>query len=79
MPLELPKIRVVRLFWVTRHWEVEFDPVQDWKRKTITSLSGRNATPTERQVAVLRQFNAEYDFSESDWSSEVAPPESDDP
>ena len=23
MPLELPKIRLVRLFWVTRHWEVE--------------------------------------------------------
>jgi hypothetical protein len=30
-----------------------------------------------QQVAVLRQFNAEYDFSESDWKTEVAPPESD--
>jgi len=76
MALELPKIRLVRLFWVTRHWEVEFDPIQDWGRQTITGL-GRDATATARQVAVLRQFNAEYDFSESDWSTEVAPPESD--
>ena len=76
MSLELPKIQLVRLFWVTRHWEVEFDPIQDWGRQTITGL-GRDATPTARQVAVLRQFNAEYDFSESDWKTEVAPPESD--
>jgi hypothetical protein len=75
MALELPKIRVVKLFWVTRHWEVEFDPVRDWDRQTITGL-GEDATPTARQVAVLRQFNAEYDFSESDWITEVAPPES---
>jgi len=76
MSLELPKIQLVRLFWVTRHWEVEFDPIQDWGRQTITGL-GRDATPTARQVAVLRQFNAEYDFSESNWKIEVAPPESD--
>ena len=76
MAPELPKIRLVRLFWVTRHWEVEFDPIQDWGRHTITGLS-RDATPTARQVAVLRQFNAQYDFSESDWRTEVAPPESD--
>jgi hypothetical protein len=77
MPPELPKIRLVRLFWVTRHWEVEFDPIQDWGRQTITGL-GRDATPTARQVAVLRQFNAEYDFSESNWKIEAAPPGSED-
>ena len=76
MPFELPKIRLVRLFWVTRHWEVEFEPIQDWGRQTITGL-GRDATATACQVAVLRQFNAEYDFSESDWRTEDAPPESD--
>jgi len=76
MPLELPTIRLVRLFWVTRHWEVEFDPIQDWGRQTITGL-GRDATPTARQVAVLRQFNDGFDFSESDWSTEAAPPETD--
>ena len=76
MALELPKIRLVRLFWVTRHWEVEFDPMQDWVRQTITGL-GRDANPTERQVAVLRHFNEEYDFSESDWITEVAARESD--
>jgi hypothetical protein len=76
MSLELPKIRLVRLFWVTRHWEVEFDPIQDWGRRTITGL-GRDATATERQVAVLKQFNEEYDFSESDWRVEIAPPECD--
>jgi hypothetical protein len=75
MAIQLPKIRLVRLFWVTRHWEVEFDPIQNRARQTITGL-GKDANPTERQVAVLKHFNAEYDFSESDWITVVAPPES---